>query len=87
MCALGGLVLNGIVIGFWKPWLGAYGGEKGKTLHARKIWMLFLSKFEQLLLLRKKLRLDCLATCGTIKRAGIRRKRYTEHSYSHSRIF
>jgi hypothetical protein len=29
------LLLNAIVIGFWKPWLGAYGGEKGKTL-ARK---------------------------------------------------
>src|SRR6267154_6061151 len=28
-------ILNAIVIGFWKPWLGAYGGEKGKNL-ARK---------------------------------------------------
>ena len=29
------LALNAVVIGFWKPWLGAYGGEKGKNL-ARK---------------------------------------------------
>ena len=29
------LLLNLIVIGIWKPWLGAYGGEKGKNL-ARK---------------------------------------------------
>lgn len=29
------LMLNALVIGFWKPWLGAYGGEKGKNL-ARK---------------------------------------------------
>jgi hypothetical protein len=27
--------LNALVIGFWKPWLAAYGGEKGKNL-ARK---------------------------------------------------
>lgn len=30
-----GVALNAVVIGFWKPWLSAYGGEKGKNL-ARK---------------------------------------------------
>jgi hypothetical protein len=30
-----GVGLNALVLGFWKPWLGAYGGEKGKNL-ARK---------------------------------------------------
>jgi hypothetical protein len=33
--AASSLILNALVIGFWKPWLGAYGGEKGKNL-ARK---------------------------------------------------
>jgi hypothetical protein len=28
-------LLTALVFGFWKPWLGAYGGEKGKNL-ARK---------------------------------------------------
>jgi hypothetical protein len=35
LTALAGVVLNGILLWFWKPWLGAYGGEKGKNL-ARK---------------------------------------------------
>ena len=30
-----GFTLNALVIGFWRPWLSAYGGEKGKNL-ARK---------------------------------------------------
>jgi hypothetical protein len=28
-------LLTALILGFWKPWLGAYGGEKGKNL-ARK---------------------------------------------------
>jgi hypothetical protein len=35
LVALCSLILNALVIGFWKPWLSAYGGEKGKNL-ARK---------------------------------------------------
>jgi len=33
--SVAGVVLNALVIGFWKPWLSAYGGEKAKNL-ARK---------------------------------------------------
>lgn len=28
-------ILTAVILGFWKPWFGAYGGEKGKNL-ARK---------------------------------------------------
>lgn len=30
-----GVLLNALVLGFWKPWAGAYSGEKGKNV-ARK---------------------------------------------------
>jgi adenylosuccinate lyase len=35
LTALASAAPNAVIFGFWKPWLGAYGGEKGKNL-ARK---------------------------------------------------
>lgn len=35
LTSLGSVLLNAIVLGFWKPWAAAYSGEKGKNL-ARK---------------------------------------------------
>ena len=26
------LLLQALILGFWKPWLGAYGKEKGKNI-------------------------------------------------------
>jgi hypothetical protein len=35
LLAVGAVILNNLILYFWKPWLGAYGAEKAKNL-ARK---------------------------------------------------
>ena len=51
------LLLNAIVVGFWKPWLSAYGGEKAKNFARKEDLDLILAEVRAVTITQKEIEL------------------------------